>query len=196
MAGKYEDKTDYASETLQEYHFIELLRIKEDNKILKKRIKQAINIVDTKSANIVYDTLMREILDIGIFGASAEELPDLLNEKYGERNIFVTCPVSNYSDAGFIELFKLLKNIKRKAQTPFVLLFEFENQDYEKLLSVFNNFSDEELYVNILPELKKVSAKEISDFHKNNNYIFYENSLMPSDAPIYYKEAITKLKLK
>lgn len=196
IAGKYEDKTDFASETLQEHHINNVFRIKDPDNVLKNRINQAISITNEKSVNTIYDTLIREILDIGINGATTEELPDLLNKKHGDRNIFIICPVSDWSDAGITEFFKLFQQIKRKPQTPFVLLLEFENQDFEKLSYIFNKFSDNKYNIALLPEIEKVSDNEISEFNRNYNNIFIDGTLNPKDAPIFYSEAIKKLKLR
>ncbi|MFM9946973.1 MAG: hypothetical protein ACKV1O_03470 [Saprospiraceae bacterium] len=199
------DVIEDATEMLKLLHFNKLMQQGENSEIVKeKRVYDSFWIKTEADASNAYETIMRDVLNLNIF-SERDDFVNLLNTEYQNKHIVARCKVRDWEEAGLSAFFDVwLREIKRENKYPFVLLFEFSDTDFERLKRLIETrFSD--ALVALLPKLAKVTDKDLDEFYGGElrlentiryDEIFDRTSLTARDTPLFYRDAINKLKLK
>jgi len=193
------DGIEDATEMLQ-LHYFNKAAVDGEN-VKEKRINDSVSIKTKEDAQSAYEDILRELLNLDLFS----ELDDFM-EALQNKKVVTRCKIRSWEEEGLSEFFNMwLQNISREHPYHFVLLFEFSDDDFEKLQQIIDTKFCNTL-VAVLPKLDKVIANDVHDFfatpikleNQDLSYdtIFDRNSLTSKDTPLYYREAINKLQLK
>lgn len=193
------DGIEDATEMLQ-LHYFNKAAVSSEN-VKEKRINESVSIKTKEDAQSAYEDILRELLNLDLFSDLDDFMEALQNKKVVTR-----CKIRSWEEEGLSEFFNMwLQNISREHPYHFVLLFEFSDDDFERLQQIIDTKFCNTL-VAVLPKLDKVIAKDVNDFYAtpiklenqdlSYDTIFDRNSLTSKDTPLYYREAINKLQLK